>query len=69
MNAHEHRVHRAAARHGLLLVKSHTRTPQALDYGTYGLVDGNTRGLVAGSHQTGYGLSLDDVEQELHARR
>ncbi|KXX59712.1 hypothetical protein [Rhodococcus sp. LB1] len=66
---HENHVRRIAARQGLQLTKSPARDPQSPDYGTYGLLTVDGHHLVAGSHQTGYGLSLDDVEEELEARR
>lgn len=67
----ENRLRRMAERQGLRLEKSRRRDPRALDYGTYALVqgsrDGNwrSRELVAGDHNTGYGMTLDEVEQQL----
>jgi hypothetical protein len=70
--SHENRVRRAAARQGLTLTKSRTRNPRADDYDTYGLVQATAPGghwrsreVVAGDQNTGYGLSLDEVEQAL----
>lgn len=60
----ENRLRRAAQRQGLILRKSPRRDHRAVDYGTYMLVDANTNTIVA-SNQSGYGLSLDDVEREL----
>jgi hypothetical protein len=63
--ARENRLRRIAARQGLHLTKSHTRDPQAPDFGTYMLTDPATN-LPVASGQNGYGLSLDDVERALH---
>jgi hypothetical protein len=60
----ENKARRAARRQGYELRKSRRRDPLAIDYGTYGLVDrsaGNSGVLVAGG-ETGYGMTLDDVE-------
>lgn len=61
----ENRLRRMAERQGLQLQKSRRRDPRALDYGTYQLVDVQTSGLVAYGRQSGYGLTLDEVEREL----
>jgi hypothetical protein len=55
-----------ARRQGLVLRKSRTRTPQHIDYGTYSLVDPNGNWLVAGDQNTGFGLTLDDIEAALN---
>lgn len=57
----ENRLRRAAARQGLALRKTRRRDPRAYDFGTYQLVDVRTNTLVAGD-QSGFGLTLDDVE-------
>ena len=62
----ENRLRRAAQRQGLMLTKSRRRDPRAYDYGTYMLVDHQTNTLVAGSSQSGYGLSLDEIETALN---
>ena len=49
-----------------MLTKSRRRDPRAYDYGTYMLVDHQTNTLVAGSSQSGYGLSLDEIETALN---
>jgi hypothetical protein len=61
----ENRLRRAAARQGLRLEKSRRRDPRAYDYGTYALIDGASRTLVAGDTNTGYGLDLEDVARHL----
>ena len=61
----ENKVRRAAERQGLLLRKSRRRDPRATDYGTYMLVDQQTNAIVAYGLQSGYGLSLDEVEEQL----
>lgn len=65
----ENRLRRAAERQGLLLQKSRRRDPRAVDFGTYMLVDANTNAVVASGLQSGYGLSLDEIEEELSEGR
>jgi hypothetical protein len=60
-NLREQRLRREASRQGLALRKSRCRTPEAMEYGTYMLVDLHTNVLVAGGQWRGFGLSLDDV--------
>jgi len=64
----ENRLRRAAGRHGLRLVKSRRRDPRAADFGSYGLFDASTRGVVLGDGQVanGYGCDLDEVETWLN---
>ncbi|GEO95212.1 hypothetical protein [Kocuria turfanensis] len=62
----EARLRRAAKRQGLTLHKARTRTPEHPAWGTYGLYDGHLNYLVAGNPNTGFGLSLEDVETALH---
>ena len=61
----ENRVRRVAQRQGLALMKSRRRDPRAFDYGTYMLVNPQTNFVVESGSQSGYGLSLDDVEDRL----
>jgi hypothetical protein len=61
----EERLRRAAKRQGLALVKSRSRHPDVLVYGTYGLVDPQRNAWVASSGGDGYGLDLDEIEQFL----
>ncbi len=63
--AREARLRRVARRGGLKLQKSRSRTPQAFGYGTYQLIDPYTSMLVAADWNFGFGLSLDDIEDEL----
>ena len=64
----ENRVRRRAARQGLQLVKSRTRDPRALDYGSYMLLDANrivlggTRKALGNKFKRGMAVSLDEVE-------
>jgi hypothetical protein len=64
----ENRIRRMAARQGLQLVKSRTRDPRALDYGSYMLLDGNrivlggTRKALGNRFKRGMAVSLDEVE-------
>jgi len=62
----ENRLRRAAQRQGLTLAKSRRRDPRATDYGTYMLTDTSTNTVVAHGGQSGYGLSLDEVESALN---
>jgi hypothetical protein len=62
----ENRLRRAAQRQGLMLAKSRRRDPRATDYGTYMLVDPSTNAVIASGSQSGYGLSLDDVDKALN---
>ncbi len=71
----ENRLRRAAARQGLMLVKSRRRDPLALDFGLYVLVR-DSKGNRVGRHggqaavsdlANGHGMSLDEVETELTA--
>jgi hypothetical protein len=62
----ENRLRRMAERQGLRLMKTRRRDPRAYDFGTYMLIDARTDGIVAaGSHETGYGLTLDEIERRL----
>lgn len=61
----ENRLRRMATRQGLRLSKSRSRDTRALDYGTYGLANATTNDVVAGDINTGYGLSLDEIEHVL----
>jgi hypothetical protein len=61
----ENRLRRAAERQGLALMKSRRRDPRAYDFGTYMLVDPRTNTVVAHGGQSGYGMSLEDVEDQL----
>jgi hypothetical protein len=64
----ENRVRRMAARQGLQLIKSRTRDPRALDYGSYMLLDGDrvvlggTRRKLGRKFRRGMAVSLDEVE-------
>lgn len=61
----ENRLRRAAARQGLVLVKSRTRDTRAVDFGTYQLRN-EAGDLVAGGNvRGGFGLSLDQIEARL----
>nr|GLK38672.1 hypothetical protein GCM10017611_55390 [Rhodococcus wratislaviensis] len=58
----EDRLRRTAARLGLRLTKSRSRTPGSYEYGTYGLRDIETN---APMFSDGYGFTLDGVETAL----
>jgi hypothetical protein len=64
----ENRVRRMAARQGLQLVKSRTRDPRALDYGSYMLLDGDrvvlggARRKLGRKFRRGMAVSLGEVE-------
>lgn len=63
----ERRLRDRAAAMDLALRRSPCREPRAHEYGTYGLSDAYTSTLVAGDVNSGYGMSLDDVERALDA--
>ena len=61
----ENRLRRAAARQGLTLCKSPSRDVRAIEHGTYMLADTATNTVAASGLQSGYGLTLDEVEAAL----
>ena len=61
----ENRLRRAAQRQGLALTKSRRRDPRATDHGTYMLVDASTNAVVAHGLPSGYGMNLDEIEDQL----
>lgn len=61
----ENRLRRMAERQGLQVLKSRRRDPRASDYGTYMLVDPRSNAVVASGAQSGYGLTVDDLEAAL----
>jgi hypothetical protein len=61
----ENRLRRAAERQGLALAKSRRRDVRALGHGTYMVVDPQTNAVVAKGLESGYGMSLDEVEDFL----
>jgi hypothetical protein len=65
----ETRLRRAAARQHLRLERSRMRDTRGLAFGTYRLVDADTGRIVASDLRTGYGLSLDEIEDILDRRR
>ncbi|OHT91493.1 hypothetical protein BKG70_02030 [Mycobacteroides chelonae] len=64
---YENRLRRAATRQGLKLCKSPRRDVRATDYGTYMLVDAQSNSVVSCGLQSGYGLSLIEVDEALRA--
>ena len=68
--AREARLRRAARRHGLVLERCRIRNPHAPGFGTYALtkvigIGNNRRVLLVAGDDTGYGLTLDAVEDHL----
>lgn len=61
----ENRLRRMAERQGLRLVKSRRRDPQAVDYGTYGLIDPFLNAWILADPNFGYGHSLDEIAEYL----
>jgi hypothetical protein len=57
-----------AERQGLRLDKSRRRDPQAIEYGTYRLVDVATGTVEAYGDSSLYGLSMDEIERCLSAK-
>jgi len=64
---YESRLRRMAQRQDLRLIKSRRRDPNALEYGTYGLVDVETNGLATygGPVSEGYGFDLIEIEAHM----
>jgi len=62
---HEVRLRRAAARQYLRLERSRMRDPRGLAFDTYRLVDADSGRVVASDLRSGYGRSLDEVEEIL----
>lgn len=62
---YENRLRRVAARQGLKLMKSPRRDVRATDYGTYQLVDQSTNTVVSCGLQSGFGLSLEEIAEQL----
>jgi hypothetical protein len=63
--AYESRVRARARRQGLRVAKSRSRTPEVIGYGTYMLIDRDTRFVVSYGLSSGYGLSLEEIEEQL----
>ena len=61
----ENRARRAAARQGLAAQKSPRRDPRGFDYETWQLVEPRSGEVVASGFQSGYGLTLDQLEDLL----
>jgi hypothetical protein len=51
-----------AKRQGFVLEKSRRRDPRAFDYNTYMVIDPSSNAVVRSGFESGYGLTLDDVE-------
>ena len=58
----EARIRRKARRNGLVLRKSRTRTPEALDFGLYHLVDPYYNVMIAGGYPFAFSLTLEEAE-------
>lgn len=60
----ENRLRRMAGRQGLVLRKSRSRDPRAVDYGLYALIDVETCGAIHPHNVLGpYDLTLEDVRR------
>ena len=57
--AQEARLRRLARRQGFALMKSRCRTPEAIEYGRFWIIDPDRNWIVAGAPA---GWTLDDVE-------
>jgi len=62
---HEARVRRAAARLGLVLVRSRSRSPEDPTYHSYALADPDLGAWVFEGTRQGFGLTLDQIEARL----
>jgi len=58
----EAHVRRKARRNGLVLRKSRTRNPEAIDYGLYHTVDPYNNVMVAGGYPFAFSLTLEEAE-------
>jgi hypothetical protein len=65
--AQENRVRRLARRAGLALRKSRTRNPELPAYGTFMIVDPFNNTIVSYGLESGFGLTLDEAEEQLVA--
>lgn len=65
LKARENHMRHMAARQGLRLEKCPRRDRRAYDWGTYHLVNAATNVLEVWGLSSGYGLSLDEIEQIL----
>ena len=61
----ENRLRRAAKRQGLVLIKSRSRDPRAIDYGGYMLADAEDNTVVAGELGSSRSLSLTEIAEQL----
>jgi hypothetical protein len=61
----ENRLRQMAKRQQLHLAKSRARDPRAIGYGTYHLAHATNNTLAVWGLQSGFGLSLDEVEHAL----
>jgi hypothetical protein len=61
----ENRLRRQARTQGLRLAKSRCRTPEHHEYGTYWLLAAHTDVVVAWGHPSGFGMTLEEIEQAL----
>lgn len=61
----ESRLRSRARSQGLILRKARTRTEEVPEWGTYALSDAAMNTLEVGDINTGYGLTLDQVEEAL----
>jgi hypothetical protein len=61
----ENRLRRLAARQGLEIMKSRSRTPESLEYGGYMIINRYRDSVVLGAYPHSFAMSLDDVEEYL----
>jgi hypothetical protein len=60
--AKEARLRRVARSVGIILQKSHSRTPEDPSFGGYMLVDARTNSVVEGARDHAFDLTIDEVE-------
>jgi hypothetical protein len=61
----ENRLRRLAARQGLAIRKSRSRTPQSIEYGGYMIINPYRNSVEAGGHPHSFAMGLDDIEEYL----
>jgi hypothetical protein len=61
----ENRLRRLAARQGLGIMKSRSRTPASLEYGGYMIINHYRDLVVVGGYPHSFAMDLDDIEEYL----
>lgn len=62
----ENRLRRMADRQRVVIHKSRTRDPRAVDYGGFMIIDGDSNSVLIGGDPYPYSATLDDIEAWLN---